>query len=722
MPRHEEPRLHRQVRLTAAPAVRLATRRYSRLNIESRRMASSGGKAPSARSTPPGRRACGTSGADFFVTRLEAMVGWARKNSLWPFPFATACCGIEFMSVAASHYDISRFGSEVVRFSPRQADLLIVAGTVTDKMAPVLRQDLRPDARAEVGHLDGRLRVLGRLLPRVPRHAGHRRDHPGRRLRPRLPADARGADLRDPEAAGEDRRGREVARQPVGAVRGGTDCHDASSRTRRSLRRRRSCRSASRARRWPAGSRSSALDLPTLEVAPAEWPALARFLRDDPECRYDLFLDLCGVDNLRRRGPRPRFEVVVHLHSLPRNEHVRVRIRLPRARTGRRCRPSRASGPRPTGSSARRSTCSGSTSPGIRTCTASSATTRSSATRCARTTRRASAGSARRRTCACPSGRRTRTSAPPLRDADDLDRPVASGDARDHPPDRASRRREDRPRRDDDRLPAPLLREDVGDAQLEPDHPVQRPAQLLSAMINDVGFCARSRRCSASRCRRTGQLVRMILSEFSRIMDHCVCIGANLVDIGALTNFWYLFQNREKIYDLLEACCGARLTVSYVRVGGLAIDVPDDFVPRARRLLETIPGFLDDVEKLVDGNRIVRNRLAGTGVVTREQAIAWGMTGPDAARVGRAVRRPPRAAVRLLRQVRLGRSDLARRRQLRALPGPHGGDAPVAEDHPAGARHLPAERARSTRTTGASCCRRRTPSTTTWNRSSTTSS
>ena len=80
------------------------------------------------------------SGTDFLLTRLETMVAWARKNSLWPFPFATACCGIEFMSVAAAHYDISRFGSEVVRFSPRQADLLIVAGTVTDKLAPVLRK------------------------------------------------------------------------------------------------------------------------------------------------------------------------------------------------------------------------------------------------------------------------------------------------------------------------------------------------------------------------------------------------------------------------------------------------------------------------------------------------------------------------------------------------------------------------------------------------------
>jgi NADH:ubiquinone oxidoreductase subunit D len=122
--------------------------------------------------------------------------------------------------------------------------------------------------------------------------------------------------------------------------------------------------------------------------------------------------------------------------------------------------------------------------------------------------------------------------------------------------------------------------------------------------------------------------VRTILSEFSRIMDHCVCIGANLVDIGALTNFIYLYQNRENIYDLLEACCGARLTVSYVRVGGLAIDVPDDFAARCRGLLASIPPFLADVEKLVNNNRIIRNRLSGTGIVTKENAVAWGITGP----------------------------------------------------------------------------------------------
>jgi len=74
------------------------------------------------------------------VTKLDDAVKWARESSLWPMIFGTACCAIEFMSTAASKYDISRFGAEVVRFSPRQADLLIIAGTVTYKQAPILKQ------------------------------------------------------------------------------------------------------------------------------------------------------------------------------------------------------------------------------------------------------------------------------------------------------------------------------------------------------------------------------------------------------------------------------------------------------------------------------------------------------------------------------------------------------------------------------------------------------
>lgn len=73
-----------------------------------------------------------------FTTNFEALVAWGRKNSLWPMPYGTACCGIELMSVMGPKYDLARFGAEVVRFSPRQADMVIIAGTITEKMAPIL--------------------------------------------------------------------------------------------------------------------------------------------------------------------------------------------------------------------------------------------------------------------------------------------------------------------------------------------------------------------------------------------------------------------------------------------------------------------------------------------------------------------------------------------------------------------------------------------------------
>ncbi|MEZ0487391.1 NADH-quinone oxidoreductase subunit B [Fibrella aquatica] len=82
----------------------------------------------------------GHEGSGFFATSLDKVVGMARANSLWPLPFATSCCGIEFMATMGSHYDISRFGSERPSFSPRQADLLMVMGTIAKKMAPIVKQ------------------------------------------------------------------------------------------------------------------------------------------------------------------------------------------------------------------------------------------------------------------------------------------------------------------------------------------------------------------------------------------------------------------------------------------------------------------------------------------------------------------------------------------------------------------------------------------------------
>jgi len=124
------------------------------------------------------------------------------------------------------------------------------------------------------------------------------------------------------------------------------------------------------------------------------------------------------------------------------------------------------------------------------------------------------------------------------------------------------------------------------------------------------------------------EAVRVILSELSRIMDHIVCIGANLVDLGAITPMFVMFRAREDVYDLLEACCGARLTVSYVRIGGLAQDVPEDFEPRCRKVIASIRDAWDQAEKLITRNPIFVNRFKDVGVFGKEDALAYGWVGP----------------------------------------------------------------------------------------------
>ena len=162
-----------------------------------------------------------------------------------------------------------------------------------------------------------------------------------------------------------------------------------------------------------------------------------------------------------------------------------------------------------------------------------------------------------------------------------------------------------------------------------------------SSFINNVAYCRTVEKMLNVEVPPKAVWARTILSEFSRIMDHCVCNGTTLVDAGALTNFWYTFEVREEIYGLLEACSGARLTVAYGRIGGLANDLPPDFMQRCRRLLEIIPPFVSDVEKLILKNRIWMERSVGVAAISGEEAINWGWTGPclRASGVGYDVRR-----------------------------------------------------------------------------------
>ena len=176
-------------------------------------------------------RCCARAATPSSPRSADAVINWARKYSMFLYPFVTACCGMEFMSVAGPRYDIDRFGCALPRFSPRQADLLMVVGTITHRQAPDPEEGLRPDGRAEVGDGVRRLHLLGRALQQLRDGAGHRHDHPGRHLHPRLPAAPRGGARRPDQAPGA-RAGREGAGAPAATGRPRSSRCARSSRSR----------------------------------------------------------------------------------------------------------------------------------------------------------------------------------------------------------------------------------------------------------------------------------------------------------------------------------------------------------------------------------------------------------------------------------------------------------------------------------------------------------
>ena len=150
----------------------------------------------------------------------------------------------------------------------------------------------------------------------------------------------------------------------------------------------------------------------------------------------------------------------------------------------------------------------------------------------------------------------------------------------------------------------------------------------VSALANDVAYVKAVEKLAGIEVPDRCKFVRVIVAELARIMDHCVCNGANIVDLGALTNFWYLFNAREKIYSVVEKLTGIRLTTAYTRVGGLAYDLYDGFESDCRAVLRDIVPYVRDVMALVVKNRIFLERTVGVGAVSAQDAIDFGWTGP----------------------------------------------------------------------------------------------
>lgn len=148
-----------------------------------------------------------------------------------------------------------------------------------------------------------------------------------------------------------------------------------------------------------------------------------------------------------------------------------------------------------------------------------------------------------------------------------------------------------------------------------------------SAILNNIGYCKTIEEMLGIQITDRAQFIRVIIGELSRIIDHIVCNAANMVDLGGLTNFWFIFSARDKAYDLLSKLTGARLTNSYTRVGGLEYDLYDGFAQDLEDVLKAVEQGIVDALSLVEHNRIFHDRTQDVGVITKEFAISAGITG-----------------------------------------------------------------------------------------------
>ena len=151
----------------------------------------------------------------------------------------------------------------------------------------------------------------------------------------------------------------------------------------------------------------------------------------------------------------------------------------------------------------------------------------------------------------------------------------------------------------------------------------------LSPMTNNMAYIMAVEKLLGIEITPRAQTIRLILAELSRLASHLVWLGTSALDVAAMSVFLYCFREREIILDLFEMVAGQRMMVSYFRPGGLWRDVPEEFEPAVRKLLDIMPAKIADYEALLDKNPIFLARTKDVGVISGEQAVAWGLTGPS---------------------------------------------------------------------------------------------
>jgi NADH-quinone oxidoreductase subunit D len=150
----------------------------------------------------------------------------------------------------------------------------------------------------------------------------------------------------------------------------------------------------------------------------------------------------------------------------------------------------------------------------------------------------------------------------------------------------------------------------------------------VSPLINNFAYASAIEKLLGIDITERCKYIRVAMSEISRVCDHLTCVGASAMELGAFTVFLYMIKAREFLWELVEDVTGARLTISYGRVGGVKADLPEGFGIKVRKAFAEVRQVLGEVHTLITGNRIFMDRMVGVGALSAEESIAWGITGP----------------------------------------------------------------------------------------------
>ncbi|MCX5717704.1 MAG: NADH dehydrogenase (quinone) subunit D [Nitrospirae bacterium] len=157
--------------------------------------------------------------------------------------------------------------------------------------------------------------------------------------------------------------------------------------------------------------------------------------------------------------------------------------------------------------------------------------------------------------------------------------------------------------------------------------PLTDRLDYISSMNNKVGYVNAVEKIFGIEAPERAKFIRTMVAEMGRISSHIIWLGTHVLDIGLTTPFLYAFRERERILDLFETLCGARLTVSYPRIGGVRNDISQEFLDELYEFVLEFPDRMDDYETLVTENRVWKKRTVGIGVISAEEAVNWGLTG-----------------------------------------------------------------------------------------------